>query len=135
MAEEKVRFQMRISPETDKMIKSAMPLANCKSQNEFVEKALLHYCSCLQSESAAAVLAPSLVSALKDTVHDSEYHICRMLFKVAVELNIMMNIAAAKTNVTSEILDGLRAKCVKEVSKTNGNISFKDAVKYQNYID
>lgn len=27
MAEEKVRFQMRISPETDKIIKSAMPLA------------------------------------------------------------------------------------------------------------
>ena len=58
-----------------------------------------------------------------------------MLFKVAVELNIMMNIAAAKTNVTPEVLDGLRAKCVKEVSKTNGNITFKDAVKYQNYID
>ena len=47
----------------------------------------------------------------------------------------MMNVVAAKTNVTPEVLDGLRAKCVKEAIKTNGSITFKDAVKYQNYID
>jgi len=77
----------------------------------------------------------ALVSALRATVTESENHICRMLFKNAVELDIMMNVVAAKMNVTPETLDALRAKCVKEVSKTNGNISFKDAVKYQNYID
>ena len=50
--EEKVRFQMRISPETDQRIKAAMLLANCQSQNEFVEQALLHYCGCLQAKIA-----------------------------------------------------------------------------------
>ena len=41
--EEKIRFQMRISPETDRKVKATIPLANCQSQNEFVEKALTHY--------------------------------------------------------------------------------------------
>ena len=41
--EQKVRFQMRISEKTDQAVKAAIPLANCRSQNEFVEKALLHY--------------------------------------------------------------------------------------------
>ena len=56
--EEKIRFQMRISPETDQKVKAAIPLANCQSQNEFVEQALLHYCGCLQAAEAACILAP-----------------------------------------------------------------------------
>ena len=52
MAEEKVRFQMRIDPDTDRKIKAAMPLANCRSQNEFVETALRFYCDYLQRETA-----------------------------------------------------------------------------------
>ena len=34
---EKIRFQMRISPETDQKVKAVPPLANCQSQNEFVD--------------------------------------------------------------------------------------------------
>ena len=60
--EQKVRFQMRISEKTDQAVKAAIPLANCRSQNEFVEKALLHYCAYLQSGEAANILSPMLVS-------------------------------------------------------------------------
>ena len=38
MADEKVKFLMRISPDADRRVKTAIPLANCRSQNEFVEK-------------------------------------------------------------------------------------------------
>ena len=68
--EEKIRFQMRISPETDQKVKAAIPLANCQSQNEFVEQALLHYCGCLQAAEAASILAPELAAALRMTVRD-----------------------------------------------------------------
>ncbi len=44
MPDEKIKFLMRIDPATDRKIKAAMPLANCRSQNEFVEKALQFYC-------------------------------------------------------------------------------------------
>ena len=131
----KTRIPLWLYPSTIQTIDKMVPLDNCKSRSEFLEKAALFYSGYVASEYATSFLPVALVSALRATVTESENHICRMLFKVAVELNIMMNIAAAKTNVTPEILDGLRAKCVKEVSKTNGNISFKDAVKYQNYID
>jgi len=134
MAEEKVRFQIRIAPETDKKIKSAMPLANCRSQNEFVEQAILHYCGCLQSESGAAVLAPALVDALRATVKEGETHICRLLFKLAVEMGIMMNILAYGMEVDPVALDQLRGKCVQDIKRTNGIITFKDAVMYQNHM-
>ena len=50
MPDEKIKFLMRIDPATDRKIKAAMPLANCRSQNEFVEKALQFYCKfCVKS--------------------------------------------------------------------------------------
>ena len=68
MAEEKVRFQMRIAPDTDRKIKAAMPLANCRSQNEFVEQALRFYCDYLAANDCTSVLPPVYLSALRGTV-------------------------------------------------------------------
>ena len=130
--EEKFRIQMRISPETDQRIKAAMPLANCQSQNEFVEQALLHYCSCLQTEDSASILAPELTAALRATVRESEAHTCRLLFKLAVEVDILMHVLASGMEIDPATLDKLRGRCVQEVKTTNGGITFKDAVNYQN---
>ena len=50
MTEEKTRIHTRISPETEQKIAAAMPLSNCRSQNEFVEKALQFYCEHLTAQ-------------------------------------------------------------------------------------
>ena len=129
--EEKIRFQMRISPKTDQKVKAAIPLTNCQSQNEFVEQALLHYCGCLQAAEAASILAPELAAALRMTVRDSETHTCRLLFKLAVEVDMMMHLFATAMEIEPEILEKLRSLCVREIKKTNGSISLKDVVEYQ----
>lgn len=54
-----------------------------------------------------------------------------MLFKLAAETSMMMNILAAGLDISDETLRQLRARCVREVKQTNGSISFKDAVDYQ----
>lgn len=133
--EEKIRFQMRISPETDQKVKAAIPLANCQSQNEFVEQALLHYCGCLQAAEAACILAPELAATLRMTVRDSETHTCRLLFKLAVEVDMMMHLFATAMEIEPEILEKLRSLCVREIKKTNGSISLKDVVEYQKGAD
>ena len=84
------------------------------------------------AEDSASLLAPALVDALRGTVQDSEGRICRLLFKLAVELSIMMNVLASGMEIDPVTLDQLRNKCVSEVRRTNGNITFKDAVNYQN---
>lgn len=92
MPDEKIKFLMRIDPATDRKIKAAMPLANCRSQNEFVEKALQFYCDYVASQDCFSVLPPMLIAALRATVQGSENHICRLLFKLAVEMDMMMNV-------------------------------------------
>ena len=132
MADEKVKFLMQIDPDTDRKIKTAIPLANCRSQNEFVEKALQFYCDYVASQDCFSVLPPMLVAAIRATVQNSESHICRLLFKLAVEMDMMMNVLAAAMEIPEEQLRELRGRCVQEVKKTPGMISLDDAVEYQN---
>lgn len=68
LAEEKVRFQMRIDPDTDRKVKASIPLSNSRSQNEFVEKALRFYCDYLNAQDCTTVLSPVYLSALKATI-------------------------------------------------------------------
>ena len=128
---EKIRFQMRISPETDSKIKKAMEVDNCQSQNEFVEKALQFYCGYVSASNSLEVLPPLLASAIRGSIQDTENRIARLLFKMAVELDMTMNVVAGGFKVSDDKLQQLRARCVQEVKKTGGTISFEDAVKYQ----
>ena len=83
-----------------------------------MEKALQFYCDYVASQDCFSVLPPMLVAAIRATVQNSESHICRLLFKLAVEMD----------NIRRE----LRGRCVQEVKKTPGMISLDDAVEYQN---
>ena len=131
MAEEKVRFQMRIDPDTDRKVKAAMPLANCRSQNEFVEKALRFYCDYLMADDCTSVLPPIYLSALRGTVHDTENRICRLLFKLAVEQDMVMNVLAAGMEIPDEQIQKLRGHCVDNVKKTNGSVTLEGTVRFQ----
>ena len=128
MTEEKLKFQMRIEPDTDRKIKAAMPQANCRSQNEFMEKAVRFYCDYLASEDVADFLPPIFVHALQGTIQSSENRIARLLFKLTVEISMMMNVLAAGLEIDTSQLDDLRWRCVQEIKKVNGTISFKDTL-------
>lgn len=71
------------------------------------------------------------MSVLRGTVWDTENRICRLLFKLAVELDMVMNILAAGMEIPEGQLRELRGRCVQNVKKTNGSISVEDAVAYQ----
>lgn len=131
MAREKIKFALRIAPETQQLVKDLCARDNCQSQNEFIEKAIRFYAGYVSSGEAIDYLPPALVAALRGTVEDSEHRIARLLFKLAVETSMMMNVLAAGMEISEEDLRQLCARCVREVKQTNGNISLKDAVKYQ----
>ena len=53
------------------------------------------------------------------------------MFKVAVELSLLMNAIVATNPISPETVDILRRDCIKEVKKINGNISFEQAIEWQ----
>ena len=135
MTEEKVRFQMRIDPDTDRKVKAAIPLSNSRSQNEFVEKALRFYCDYLNARDCTTVLPPVYLSALKATIQMTEDRVSRLLFKLAVEMDMMMNVLAAGMEIDDETLNDLRSHCVQNVKKTSGSVSLEQAVRFQDRRD
>ena len=58
MAEEKTRIHTRISPDTKRKMEIAMPSANCRSQNEFVEEAIRFYSDHIISQEVTDFLDP-----------------------------------------------------------------------------
>lgn len=131
MMSEKVRFQMRISPDTDAKIKESMMLTNCQSQNEFVEEALRFYCGYLSAHNAMEILPPLFAAAIQGCIRDTEYHIARLLFKVAVELDMVMNVVAGTMGIDEDLVKQLRSTCIQNVKRTGGAVTFDAAVKYQ----
>ena len=128
MPREKVKFAMRIKPETQDLVRQWYGRDNCQSQNEFIEKAIHFYVEHLAAEKSSMFLPSALVSALRATVQGSEDRISRLLFKLAVEMSMMMNVLAIGLEIDASQMDRLRGQCVQAVKKSNGSISFKETV-------
>jgi len=82
----------------------------------------------LSAQTSTTFLPSALVSALRATVQCSEDRIARLLFKLTVELSMMMNVLAIGLEIDSSQMDRLRGQCVQAVKRSNGTITFKETV-------
>ena len=112
-------------------IASSLEKANCKTRNEFINRAVRFYIAHLNCKDSSDILTPALESVIGAKIQDTENRIARVLFKQGVELAMMMNVLAHTTNVDELELAELRKTCVEEVSKLSGRYSFDDAVRFQ----
>ena len=129
--EKKQRIPVWLYPDTLRAIDTAMEQANCKSRSEFLENAARMYAGYISANNALTYLPPVLVSAVRGAVQDTENRIARLLFKQAVELDMVMNVVAGTMRVDEETVKQLRATCIENVKKTGGTVTFDAAVKYQ----
>lgn len=84
--------------------------------------------------SSTDYLPLTITSALTGMIDSSENRISRLLFKLTVELSMLMNLYAAQNDVDEEVLRKLRGKCLTDVKKTNGRIRLEDIIDYQKGI-
>lgn len=127
----KVKFPLWTYPETLKDVEVHYKNDNCKSQSEFIEKAIKFYIGYLDEEKGVNYLSPMITETVKAQIKGTEQRLARLLFKVAVELGKLSHMTAAMNDVDDETLRNLHAMCVNEVRKINGIIDYEDAVEYQ----
>ena len=60
-----------------------------------------------------------------------EARTCRLLFKVAVELDMVLNVLAAGMEISKGALEELRGQCVQNVKRTNGTVTLEKAIEFQ----
>ena len=130
--ENKVKFALWAYPETLKNVEVHYKNDNCRSQSEFIEKAIKFYIGYLSEEDNINYLSPMITETVKAQIKGTEQRLSRLLFKVAVELGKLSHLTAAVNEVDDDTLNSLHAMCVNEVRKINGIIDYEDAAEYQN---
>ena len=127
----KVKFPLWVYPETLKDVEIHYKNDNCKSQSEFIEKAIKFYIGYLDEEKNVNYISPMITETVKAQIKGTEQRLARLIFKVAVELGKLSHMTAAMNDVDDETLKSLHAMCVNEVRKINGIIDYENAVEYQ----
>ena len=128
---DKQKFPLWAKPETLQSVKEIYQSDNCRSQSEFIEKAILFYIGYLTADRPKSYLPNMFLSTMKSIVRESYNRMGRLLFKLAVEISMLLNVAASMWDIDKSELARLRGNCIEEVKRINGTISFDDAVDWQ----
>ena len=132
--ENKKRTAVWLSPKVIRRLDGWLEEDNCKTRSEFIEKALRCYMGYLAAEDTTEYLSRALVDTLRGTLADNENRLRTLLFKLCVEVNMMGHTVAAHFRADPVNRRELRAYAVDEVLRTNGKISFDDALDLQRQI-
>ena len=149
--EKKIRIPLWIYPSVEDRIMKNFEADNCKSPSEFIEKAIIFYCGYLASEEYKQYLPNVLVSTLQGSLEEYKQYlpnvlvstlqgsldsfedrIATLLFKIAVELCMVLHVTAATNQIDEDTLSRLRGLCVNEVKRLRGSVRLDDAVRFQN---
>ena len=131
MKTERDRHTVWVTPAAWDMVRYHYKRDNCSTQNEFIEKAIRFYCGYLETEHDGDYLPHTLSAVLEGSFTALGDRLGKLLFKMSVEMSMMMHLMAYDTDATLEQLEQLRGRCVQDVMSTHGMISFKDIFRFQ----
>lgn len=131
LPKDKRKFALWIHPETLDKVEKNYRNDDCRSKSEFIEKAIMFYTGYLIANDYRGYFPNIIVSTVKGNLDSLESRMASLLFKLAVELSMVLHVTAATNNIDQDSLSRLRGLCVSEVKRLHGSISMEDAVKYQ----
>lgn len=135
MNEDKKRHTVWLTSDAWSQVETSYTKDNCTTKNEYIEKAIRFYTGYLNTQNAASYLPRVLADVLDGKLGALGTRIGKLLFKLAVEQDMIANITAAVNEVHLDDVERLRARCIREIRQTNGVINLEDAVRYQNGWD
>ena len=121
MSRNENRLNFRMTDETASKIERWYQEDNCRSKNEFIEKAVNCYADMLTA-GESTTLPRAVQSAIDARLNIFEDRIASLLYKQAVEMDMAMSILLQSLNVSEEVLRQERAKSIAAVKRTNGQL-------------
>ena len=124
MSESKERLTYRPEPETRQKIEQWYEVDNCRSMNEFIDKAVSFYADWLSANSND-MLPMSISSAMNGRLKILEKNLSSLSFNHAVELDMLIGIISDIAKLDRDDLKRRRTQSVKNVRATNGRVSLE----------
>ena len=128
MNDNKDRLTYRPEPETKRKIGRWYQEDNCRSKNEFIEKAVNCYTDMLAA-GESITLPRAVQSAIDNRLKLFEDRMASLLYKQAVEIDMMTSLVLQSLNVSEEVLRQERAKSIAAVKKTNGQLRMEQKLR------
>ena len=126
--ETKDRLALRMKPETKRKIEQWYKVDNCRSKNEFIEKAVNFYADYL-AVNDNGILPAAISSAIDGRIGAFEDRMASLLYKQSVEIDMTNGIIARQYEIGEDAMRRMRAQSVKNVKETNGRISFEQRMR------
>ena len=100
------------------------------SRNEFVRDEVEFYMEWLSRESTEKFLTQAFESVISAKLRDTEDRLSRILFKMAVEQNVLARIILedGKYAYNEEFVEQIRRHAVRHLKETNGTVSVIDLI-------
>ena len=128
MSKNENRLNFRMTDETASKIERWYQVDNCRSKNEFIEKAVNCYADMLAA-GESTTLPRAVQSAIDSRLKIFEDRIASLLYKQAVEMDMAMSILLQSVNVSEEVLRQERAKSIAAVKRTNGQMRLEQKLR------
>mgnify|MGYP000534438057 CR=1 FL=1 len=129
MSKNENRLNFRMTDETAAKIERWYREDNCRSKNEFIEKAVNCYADMLAAGESTTL--PRAVQSAIDArrLKLFEDRMVSLLYKQAVEMDMAMSILLQSLNVSEEVLRQERAKSIAAVKRTNGQLRLEQKLR------
>ena len=121
-------IQFRAAPETERRIEQWYSKNDCRSRNEFIERAVNFYVDYLVATDDSGLLPTAIKSVIDGRLGMFEERMASLLYKVSVVVDTLANINAHAYEFDEDTLRRLRADSVRNVKQTNGILSFEQQV-------
>ena len=126
---QKEKFALYLPPEKKAELEERYHEDGSRSLTGFIENAVNFYLGYLDSEKAGDYLPKPIKAYLDGRLDKFEKHVSSLLYKNAVELDMLVGIVAGSFGFTEDDLRRIRAESVKNVNATKGRISFESHVR------
>lgn len=120
-----------LRPSTMEKVDAVLKIAHCRSRSDFAEDALRYYIDRVIADDLSGFISRELRDEFRKANIENENRMRSLIFRWAVELNMMCHTIAAHYRVDEIDRRELRAFAVEEVKNTGGQISFEHAIDVQ----
>jgi len=124
------KMTIRISELTAFRLDRDYRLNGSRSKNEFIERAIVQALDTLEAEQSQT-LPVALQATIDGRLGLFEDRIAKLLFKLAVEMDMGLNALLDYLKIDPDYIHKLRARSAKEVKSTNGQLTFERKVMEQ----
>ena len=125
----KTKYGVYLAPETMEKVEQLYKGDSAENKSVFIERAIHFYCGYLTAENYRDYLPKVMLSTVQGTLDSFENRMAGLLFKMAVELSVLNRVTAATIDVGEFNLTRTRGRCIEDVKRINGCLSFDQAVK------